>query len=71
MGGLGRLQLLDHQTHMLPHLRHLDLVGGHIETEAFSETIGFYHKFQRERPGSVVLGNRENRFRIVYLNILA
>lgn len=35
MGGLGRLQLLDHQTHMLPHLRHLDLVGGHGFVEVF------------------------------------
>ncbi len=35
MGRLGRLQFLDHQTHMLPHLRHLYLVGGHGFIEVF------------------------------------
>lgn len=45
MGGLGRLQLLDHQTHMLPHLRHLDLVGGHGFVEVFDGD------FLKRQPG--------------------
>lgn len=66
MGGLGRLKLLDHQTHMLPHLRHLDLVGGHGFVEVFDgDFLKRQPAFQPARRVSNVLSCMGNLFSLI------